>query len=72
MTHGDIRNDHPNTCFNDQCERDNISNHYNNEQNSELNKKVIIIVKDNHFVNKIKIITFTTSPLLKYVTSQVQ
>ena len=39
MTHDDIRNDHPNTCFNDKCERDNIANHYNNELNSELNKE---------------------------------
>jgi hypothetical protein len=39
MKHDDSRNDHPNTCFNDQCERNNISNHYNNEQNIELNKE---------------------------------
>ena len=39
MTHDDIINDNPSTCFNDQCERDDIANHYNNELNSELNKE---------------------------------
>ena len=40
MTHDDIRNDNPSTCFNDQCERDDIPNHYNYELNSEPKTKI--------------------------------
>ena len=39
MEHENSRNYLPNNIFNVQCERDDVTNQYDNEQNIELNKE---------------------------------